>query len=81
MDGEFGVDRCQLLPLGWKHDEVLLCSTGNSVQSLVMEQDGGQREKKNVYVCIIASLFCTAETDRTLQINIIKNFLKEDKVV
>ena len=31
MDWEFGVNRRKLLPLEWISNEVLLCSTGNSV--------------------------------------------------
>ena len=40
MDWEFGVSRCQLLHLEWISNEVLLYSTGNYVQSLVIENDG-----------------------------------------
>ena len=40
MDWEFGVGRCKLLHLEWKRNEVLLYSTGNCIQSLVMEHDG-----------------------------------------
>ena len=29
--GELGVNRCRLLPLEWISNEILLCSTGNSV--------------------------------------------------
>ena len=39
IDWEFEVSRCKLLPLEWISNEVLLCSTGNYVQSLVMEHD------------------------------------------
>ena len=46
--------------------EVLLYSTGNYIQSLVMEHDGRHYEEKNVYVGMSASLCCTAEMDRTL---------------
>ena len=49
--------------------EVLLCSTGNSSQSLGIEQDGRQREKKTVYVCMTGSLGCAAEIGTTLSIN------------
>ena len=41
MDGESGVNRCKLLHLQWKSNEVLLCSTGNYIKSLVMEHDRG----------------------------------------
>ena len=49
MDGEFGVGRCELLHFEWISNEVLLCSTGNSIQSLGIEHDGRQYEKKNGY--------------------------------
>ena len=54
MDWESGVRRCQLLHLEWVSNESLLCSTGNSILSLVMEHDGGSCEKKNIhiYVCM-----------------------------
>ena len=41
---ESGVHGCK-----WMSNEVLLYSTGNYIQSLVMEHDGGECEKK---VCI-----------------------------
>ena len=31
MDWEFWVNRCKLLPLEWKHNEILLYSTGNYI--------------------------------------------------
>ena len=40
MDWEFGVSRCKFLHLVWISNEILLYSTGNYVQSLVMEHDG-----------------------------------------
>ena len=41
MDWEPGVNRCRLLHLEWKSNEILLHSTGNYIWSLVMERDGG----------------------------------------
>ena len=41
IDSEFGVNRCKLLPLEWISNEILLCSTGNYIQSFVMEYEGG----------------------------------------
>ena len=41
MDWEFEVSRCKLLHLKWVNNEILLYSTGNYIQSLVMEEDGG----------------------------------------
>ena len=40
MDGEFGVGGCKLLHLEWISSEVLLCSTGNYIQSLGIDHDG-----------------------------------------
>jgi len=40
MDWEFGVSRWKLFHLEWISNEVLLYSTGNHIQSLVMEHDG-----------------------------------------
>ena len=40
MDGEFGVGRCKLRHRDWISREVLPYSTGNSIQSLGIDQDG-----------------------------------------
>ena len=40
MDWEFGVSRCKPLHVEWISNEILLYSTGDSVQSLVIEHDG-----------------------------------------
>ena len=40
MDGEFGISKCKLLHIEWISNEVLQCSTGNCIQSLVIERDG-----------------------------------------
>ena len=37
--GELGNNRYKLLPLEWISNEILLCSTGNYVWSLMMEHD------------------------------------------
>jgi len=50
MDGELGVNRCSLLPLEWISNEILLCSPGNYVWSLMMEHDNVR--KKNVYMYV-----------------------------
>ena len=41
IDWEFGVGRCKLLHLEWICNEIMMCSTGNCIQSLVMERGGG----------------------------------------
>ena len=46
--------------------EVLLYSTGNSIQSLEVEDDGLQYEKKNVYICMTGLLCYTAKIGTTL---------------
>ena len=40
MDRELGVSRCKLFHLEWISNEVLLYSTGNSIQSLGIDHDG-----------------------------------------
>ena len=39
MYWEFGISKCKLLHLEWLSHEVLLYSTGNSIQSLGIEHD------------------------------------------
>ena len=56
MDWEFGVSRYKLLNLEWISKEFLLYITGNYIQSLVIEHNGGQCEKKNENICIIGLL-------------------------
>ena len=50
MDGELEVNSCRLLPLEWIGNEILLCSTGNYVWSLMMEHDNVR--KNNVYIYV-----------------------------
>ena len=52
MEEEFAVFRCKLLHLEQISNEVLLCGTGNYIQSLVAEHDGGWFEKKNIYIYV-----------------------------
>ena len=40
MDWEFGVGRCKLFHFEWIKNEVLLYSTGNSIQSLGTDHGG-----------------------------------------
>ena len=54
MDWESGVNRCKLLPLEWISNEILLYSTGNYIQSLVMGHD--VREKECIYICVCVLL-------------------------
>ena len=41
MDWESGVNKYKLLQLEWMSNEILLYSTGNYIQALAMEHDGG----------------------------------------
>ena len=50
MDWEFGVNRCKLLPLEWISNEILLCSTGNYIWSLMMEHDNVRKRNVSMYV-------------------------------
>ena len=51
MDGEFGVGRCKQICLEWISNGVLLYSTGDCVQSLGTEHDGGDSMRKRMCVC------------------------------
>ena len=48
--GELGVNRCRLLPLEWKSNEMLQYSTGIYIESLMKEHDN--MRKKNVYTYV-----------------------------
>ena len=74
MYWEFQVSRCNLLHFEWISNEVLVYSTGNHIQSLVMEHDGRYYGKKNVCLCLIGSLCHTAEIFRTFSIKYNKIF-------
>ena len=52
IDLEFGTGRCKLLHLEWIGNGVLLYSTGNYIQFLRIEHDGGLYEKTNVYIYV-----------------------------
>ena len=60
MDWELGVNRCRLLPSEWINNEILLCSTGNYVKSLMMEPDN-VRKKECIHKCATGTPCCTAE--------------------
>ena len=53
---EFGDLRYKLLHLVWMGDEVLLYSTGNSVQSLGIEHDGDDMRKR-IYMCMCVYIY------------------------
>ena len=50
VDEVLGANKCRLLPLEWISNEILLCSTGNYVWSLMMEHDNVR--EKNVYIYV-----------------------------
>ena len=50
MYGVVVVDRFRLLPLEWIRNEILLCSTGDYVWSLMMEHDSVKKMTVYMYV-------------------------------
>ena len=57
------------------NNKVLVCSTGNYIQYLVINHNGKEYEKEYIYVYthththITESLYCVVEINTTLQIN------------
>ena len=49
-DWEFGISRCKLVYIGWINNKVLLCSVGNYIQYPVINHNGKEYEKENIYV-------------------------------
>ena len=66
MKWEAGVSRCKLLYIEWVNNKVLLYSTENYIQYLMINHNGKEYKKKNVYMCITESLCCTAVINTTL---------------
>ena len=66
MEWEFGVSRCKPVYIEWINNKVLLYSTGNYIQYPVINHNGKEYKKKNVYICVTESLCCTAEINTTL---------------
>ena len=62
---ESGVSRCKLVYTGQINNKILLYNRGKYIQNPVMNHNG-KEHKKNVYICIIESLCCTAEINTTL---------------
>ena len=50
MNCEFGVGRCKLLHLEWINNKVLMYSTGNYIEYLVINHNGKEYEK--MYLCV-----------------------------
>ena len=71
---EVGVSRCKLLYLEWINNKVLLYNTENYSQYPMINHNGKDYKKKNVYIyiyiyiyiCTIESLCCTMEINATL---------------
>ena len=49
MEWELGVSRCKLLHREWINNKILLCNTGNSIQEPVINHNGKEYEKNNIY--------------------------------
>ena len=58
------ISRYKLLYIKQTNNKVLLYSTGNYVQYLIINYNGKEYEKESV--CITESLCCTPETNTTL---------------
>ena len=52
MDWEFEISRGKLLYIGEINSKVLLYSTGNNIQYLVINHNGKEYEKECMYVCV-----------------------------
>ena len=50
MDWEFGISRCKLLYIEWINNKVPLYSTENYIQYPMINHNGKEYEKKNVYI-------------------------------
>jgi len=75
----FGTRRCKLLYIEWMDNKVLLYSTGNNIQYLVINHKGKDYEKLYVYmyryilyilyIYITEPFYCTPEANKTLYIS------------
>ena len=50
MEWEFGINRCELVYIGWINDKVLLYSTGTYIQYPVINHNGKKHEKVQIDV-------------------------------
>ena len=50
MKWELGISRYELLYIGWINNKVLLCSTGNYIQYLMINHNGKEYKKEYIYV-------------------------------
>ena len=65
-DWESGISRCKLLYIGWINNKVLLYNTGNCIRYPVINHNGKEYKKRNVYMCRTESLCCIVEIGTTL---------------
>ena len=57
IDWKFGISRCKILHIGWINNKVLLCSTRNYIQYVVVNHNGKEYEKKYVYIHICTYIY------------------------
>jgi len=50
MDWGFGISRCKLVYIGWISNKVLLDSTGDYIQYLVISHNGKEYEKQDMCI-------------------------------
>ena len=58
-DWEFGISRRKLLDSRWINNEVLWCSTGNSIQYPVINYNG--KELKRIYIYLLLNHFALCQ--------------------
>ena len=75
MESEAAVSRCKLLYMELINSKVLLYSTESYTQYLMINHNGKEYRKKNLYVT--ESLCCSAVINTTLQISYIQSKIKE----
>ena len=57
MAWEVGVSRCKLLYIEWINNKVLLYSTENYIQYPMINHNGKEFLKKNVYICVYIHIY------------------------
>ena len=61
-----GLSRCKLLYTEWINNKALLYSTGSYIQYPMINHNGKEHQKENVYMCITESLSYIAEISTTV---------------
>ena len=49
-DWEFGISRCKLLYIAWINNKILLYSSGNYIQYLIINYNRKESEKEYIYI-------------------------------